>query len=209
MRLLAILRILGVIVGLTSLTKLPSALVAIALEEATAPAYFNSFVLSGLIGLLLYWPNRRVHYDLRLRDGFLIVTVTWVAACLVSALPLWLGPPNLSFADAVFEATSGLTTTGATVIVGLDKLGVPAVWRHLAWIVPTLGALVWALRRPDPATASEDEQQPWSDYAVRAVMVGIDAPRPAAQRAITGIVFGAPLVVYLTVTVILEALGFF
>lgn len=97
----------------------------------------------------------------------------------------------------------------AAVIVGLDRLGVPAVWRHATWIVPTVGALVWALRRPDPATASEDEQQPWSDYAVRAVMVGIDEPRPAAQRAITGLVFGAPLVVYLTVTVILEALGFF
>lgn len=122
MRLLAILRILGVIVGLTSLTKLPSAILAVVLDEPTAQAYFASFLLSALIGLLLYWPNRRVHYDLRLRDGFLIVTFTWVAASLVSALPLWLGPPNLSFADAVFEATSGLTTTGATVIIGLDAL---------------------------------------------------------------------------------------
>jgi trk system potassium uptake protein TrkH len=122
MRLLAILRILGVIVGLTSLTKLPSAILAVVLDEPTAQAYFASFLLSALIGLLLYWPNRRVHYDLRLRDGFLIVTFTWVAASLVSALPLWLGPPNLSFADAVFEATSGLTTTGATVINGLDAL---------------------------------------------------------------------------------------
>lgn len=100
-------------------------------------------------------------------------------------------------------------TVLAMIIVLLDRLGVPAAWRHAMWIAPTLGALVWALRRPDPATASEDEQQPWSDYAVRAVMVGIDEPRPAAQRAITGLVFGAPLVVYLTVTVILEALGFF
>jgi trk system potassium uptake protein TrkH len=122
MRLRAILRILGVIVGLTSLSKLPSAVLALVLDEPTVHAYFSSFLLSGAIGLMLYWPNRLVHYDLRLRDGFLIVTFTWVAASLVSALPLWMGPPNLSFADAVFEATSGLTTTGATVIVGLDAL---------------------------------------------------------------------------------------
>lgn len=97
----------------------------------------------------------------------------------------------------------------AAVIFALDKLGVPGTWRHAVWIVPTLGALAWALRSPDPATASDQEEQPWSDYAVRAVMVGVDTPRPLAQRAITGVLFGAPLVVYLTLTVILEALGFF
>ena len=122
MRLRAILRILGVIVGLTSLSKLPSALLGWGLGEPTVDIYFGSFLLSALIGVLLYWPNRRVHYDLRLRDGFLIVTLTWVSASLVSALPLWFGPPHLTFTDAVFEATSGLTTTGATTIVGLDAL---------------------------------------------------------------------------------------
>ncbi|HWL44094.1 MAG TPA: hypothetical protein VNQ73_14225 [Ilumatobacter sp.] len=95
------------------------------------------------------------------------------------------------------------------LIAGLDWLGVPAAWRHATWIAPTVGAVAWALRRPQPATASEDEAQPWSDYAVRAVMVGIEQPRPVAQRLLTGVLFGAPLVVYLIITVILEALGFF
>lgn len=122
MRLLAILRILGVIIGLTSLTKLPSALLGWWLDELTVRVFFGSFILSALLGLALYWPNRNVRYDLRLRDGFLIVTLTWVSASLVSALPLVFGPPHLSFADAVFEAVSGLTTTGATVIIGLDAL---------------------------------------------------------------------------------------
>ena len=97
----------------------------------------------------------------------------------------------------------------ATVMIGLDRLGVPGAWRHAVWIVPTGGALIWALYRPQPATASEDEEQPWSDYAVRAVMIGVDQPRPPARRALTGILFGAPLVVYLIITVVLEALGFF
>src|SRR5688500_4325703 len=122
MRLLALLRILGVIFGLTSLTTLPSAPLAWWLDELTVRVFFGSFLLSALLGLALYWPNRNVRYDLRLRDGFLIVTLTWVSASLVSALPLMFGPPHLSFADAVFEAVSGLTTTGATVIAGLDAL---------------------------------------------------------------------------------------
>lgn len=122
MRLRAILCILGLIIGSTALSKLPSALLALALGEDTVDVYFSSALVSGAIGIALYWPNRRVRYDLRLRDGFLIVTLTWVAASLVSALPLWLGPPHLSYTDAVFEATSGLTTTGATVIGNLDVL---------------------------------------------------------------------------------------
>jgi trk system potassium uptake protein TrkH len=57
-----------------------------------------------------------------LRDGFLVVTLTWVFASLVSALPFMYAPPYLSFTAAVYEAASGLTTTGATMMVGLDEL---------------------------------------------------------------------------------------
>jgi len=95
------------------------------------------------------------------------------------------------------------------VMLLIDYADLPGWLIHAAWIVPTLGTLVWALLRPSPATASEDEAQPWSDYAVRAVMIGVDEPRPMAARVVTGIVFGAPLVVYLTITVVLEAIGVF
>ena len=121
------------------------------------------------------------------------------------------GPPALKLAIGVTFAlivAIGWTVL-ALIMLALDQLGMPPAWRHATWIVPTLGALAWLLRRPEPATASEQDEQPWSDYAVRAVMVGVDEPRPVAQRAATGLLFGAPLVVYLTVTVILEALGFF
>lgn len=122
MRLQAIIRILGVIIGLTSLTKLPSLFLALLLGEPTVGVFASSFALTALIGLGMWWPNRQVSYDLRLRDGFLIVTLTWVSASLVSSIPLMTGPPHLSFTHAVFEATSGLTTTGATVISGIENL---------------------------------------------------------------------------------------
>ena len=122
LRIQAILRVLGVIVALSSLSKLPSVAIALALDEGTAGVFFGSFLLSAGVGAMMYWPFRRVSYDLRLRDGFLIVTATWLLASLVSSLPLMYAPPHLSFTAAMFEATSGLTTTGATIIVGLDEL---------------------------------------------------------------------------------------
>jgi trk system potassium uptake protein TrkH len=114
-------RIVGAIVALSSLIALPSLLIALALGEPTVPAFVES-MLPGVIGLLLWWPVRTVEYELRLRDGFLITTAIWVIASMVTALPFMLAEPYLSFADAVFESTSGLTTTGATTIVGLDGL---------------------------------------------------------------------------------------
>ena len=122
LRLRTMLRVLGVIIGLTSLSKLPSLLYALAFGEQTWSVFLGSFFGSALIGLGMWWPNRQVRYDLRLRDGFLIVTLTWVSASLVSAPPLMFGPPYLSFTQAMFEVTSGLTTTGSTVISGLDAL---------------------------------------------------------------------------------------
>lgn len=118
----ALLRVLGVIIGLSSLTKLPPMLLALYDRDGLADVFLSSFLLSATIGSMLWWPNRRGRYQLRLRDGFLVVTLTWLAASLVSALPFMYAPPYLSFTNAVFEATSGLTTTGATVIVGLDAL---------------------------------------------------------------------------------------
>jgi len=70
----------------------------------------------------LWWPARDANCDLRLRDGFLITTAIWIIASLVTAIPFMLAAPHLSYTDAVFEATSGLTTTGASVITGLDAL---------------------------------------------------------------------------------------
>ncbi|MCB1694485.1 MAG: potassium transporter, partial [Pseudomonadales bacterium] len=80
-----------------------------------------SFLLIHITGLLLWLPARGKIGDFRRRDGFIIVTLFWVVLSLLSAIPFMIGP-HLSFIDAFFEAVSGFTTTGATVIVGLDTL---------------------------------------------------------------------------------------
>ncbi|MCB1694499.1 MAG: potassium transporter, partial [Pseudomonadales bacterium] len=80
-----------------------------------------SFLLIHITGLLLWLPARGKIGEFRRRDGFIIVTLFWVVLSLLSAIPFMIGP-HLTFIDAFFEAVSGFTTTGATVIVGLDTL---------------------------------------------------------------------------------------
>ena len=122
MRFRAVQRILGALIGLSSLFSLPALALALLFREDTAQAFLDSFLAAGVLGFVMWWPVRRVRYELRLRDGFFITTGAWVLASLVAALPFMLAPPHLSYVDAVFEAVSGLTTTGATTIVGLDHL---------------------------------------------------------------------------------------
>lgn len=121
-RFLTIQKVLGALLLLASLFPVPALLLALVLGESTISAFTQTFVITAALGLGLWWPVRRVRHPLRLRDGFLITTAAWSLASLVSTLPFMLAPPALSFTHAVFEAVSGLTTTGATTIDGIDGL---------------------------------------------------------------------------------------
>jgi len=121
-RIKAGLRVFGAVMALSSLMILPSLLLAVLWQEATVLPFVEAMVPSFLAGLMLWLVFRNEHYALRLRDGFLITVGIWIIASAVTAVPFYLALPQLSFSDAVFESTSGLTTTGATVLVGLDHL---------------------------------------------------------------------------------------
>ena len=118
-----VLRILGLILMMFSLSMLPPAGVAIGYQDGHAHVFVASFAVVAVIGAMLWLPVRHIHEDLRLRDGFLVVAMFWLILALAGAIPFIITDvPTLSFTDAVFEAVSGFTTTGATVIVGLDTL---------------------------------------------------------------------------------------
>lgn len=116
-------RILGMMLVMFSLTMLPPIGVAFYYGDGHWHPFLSAFFIVAVIGLALWLPVRHVHRDLRLRDGFLVVAVFWLFLGVAGATPLLISDvPALSFTDAVFEAVSGFTTTGATVIVGLDDL---------------------------------------------------------------------------------------
>ncbi|RPI42861.1 MAG: potassium transporter [Betaproteobacteria bacterium] len=123
MNLRAVQRILGLMLMLFSLTMLPPAGVALGYGDGHWMPFLVAFAIVAAIGVLLWLPVRNMRADLRLRDGFLVIAVFWIFLGLAGATPLLISDvPDLSVTDAVFEAVSGFTTTGATVIVGLDGL---------------------------------------------------------------------------------------
>ena len=84
------------------------------------PVFLLAFVITLASGMALWLPMRDSR-ELRARDGFMITTLFYAGLGTFGALPLYLAGDLLpSFTDAMFESLSGLTTTGATVIVGLD-----------------------------------------------------------------------------------------
>lgn len=122
LRLRAILRVFGAVTALSALIILPSLLLALLWREATVLPFLDAMLPPLLLGGPLWFAFRDVRYELRLRDGFLITAGIWIIAALVCAVPFYLAVPGLSFTDAVFESTSGLTTTGATMLLGLDAM---------------------------------------------------------------------------------------
>lgn len=123
MKFFAVQKILGLLLTIFSFTMLPPVVVGLIYQDGDVWPFFAAFLLILGVGLLTYLPVMRFHQELRIRDGFLVVVLFWTGLGLAGALPFVLADqPNLSITDAIFESMSGLTTTGATVIVGLDDL---------------------------------------------------------------------------------------
>ena len=123
MQLAVIFRILGILLSLFSLTMIPPLVISLFTKDGSATPFILAFVIILFIGLLFWLPVKNFKNDLRLRDGFFVVVLFWVGLGLTGSIPLLLSNvPDLSITDAIFESISGLTTTGATIIIGIDNL---------------------------------------------------------------------------------------
>lgn len=119
----SIIRIVGLLLALFSVSMLAPALVALIYRDGAGVPFVSTFFVLLLCGGLFWFPNRHHKHELKARDGFLIVVLFWTVIGSAGALPFLLAAdPNISVTDAFFESFSALTTTGATVIVGLDEL---------------------------------------------------------------------------------------
>jgi len=123
MRIKVIIKIIGFLLMIFSFTMLVPLVVAVLYEEQATTPFNTAFLVIFLMGLVLWVPVHRCRDELRLRDGFMVVTLFWIVLGTTGALPFMLAEhPHMRFTDAVFESVSGLTTTGATVLTGLDDL---------------------------------------------------------------------------------------
>jgi trk system potassium uptake protein TrkH len=116
-------RILGLLLAVFSVSMLAPAAVSLYYRDAQADVFFEAFLIVLAVGMLMWLPARRRHGELRLRDGFLVVALFWCVIGLAGAVPFVLADdPRMTVSQAVFESVSGFTTTGATVLTGLDAL---------------------------------------------------------------------------------------
>jgi len=132
-----VLRILGLLLMMFSLTMLPPIAISLYFDEQSWLPFVRGFALTLLAGFIIWVPVRKFHQDLRLRDGFLVVASFWTVLGAFGAVPLFFAEtPAMSVTDAIFESMSGLTTTGATVLTGLDSLPKSILYyrQQLQWL---------------------------------------------------------------------------
>ncbi|MDG2289332.1 MAG: TrkH family potassium uptake protein [Woeseiaceae bacterium] len=133
----AVQRILGLLLMMFSLTMLPPIAFSLYYDDHSWLPFVQGFGLTLLVGILIWLPVHRSRKDLRLRDGFLVVAAFWTVLGTFGAAPLYFADGlSLSITDAVFESMSGLTTTGATILTGLDELPISILYyrQQLQWL---------------------------------------------------------------------------
>ncbi|MDX1588319.1 MAG: TrkH family potassium uptake protein [Oleiphilaceae bacterium] len=136
MRYAVIAKILGLLMMLFSFTMLPPVLISLIYSDGQVLPFLEGFAINFLLGALLWLPVRHNSQDLRIRDGFLITSLFWIVLSLAGSVPFFLSSvPEMRYIDALFEAFSGLTTTGATVLTGLETLPESILWyrQQLQW----------------------------------------------------------------------------
>ena len=137
MQFFVIQRILGILLMVFSFTMVPPMIVSVIYLDGAFEPFFDAFAVTLITGIIAWLPVKNYKNELRLRDGFLIVVLFWTVLASFGAIPFILSTQiDISITDAFFESLSGLTTTGATVIEGLDNLPKSILYyrQQLQWL---------------------------------------------------------------------------
>lgn len=135
-RALNVIHVLGLMLILFSVTYILPLLTSLIFHDGTMGEFALSMLITFVAGSLMWLLTRRYRAELSIRDGYLLVVLMWTAIPAFATLPLMMLLPGLSFTDAYFETMSGLTTSGGTVLTGLDNMPQAInMWRHeLVWL---------------------------------------------------------------------------
>ena len=169
---LAVAHVLGLLLAVTGAAYVLPVGCSLLMGDGLAKMFLAAAAISAGTGLLISGATHHYRRELKPRDGFLLVTLGWILVSAAASIPFLLALPGLSFTDAFFESMSGLTTTGSTVLSGLDGLP-PSLnfWRaSLHWfgglgiivmavaILPLLGVGGMQMYRAETPGAVKDEK---------------------------------------------------
>lgn len=170
-----VFKTIGLLLMVFSLTQLPPIVVDMIYKQGETSSFVIAFALTFMSGLLLYLPFRKSTKDFRIREGVLVVVSFWFVLSLFATTPFLLSDSlRMTFFDAFFESMSGLTTTGATVLSGLDDLPMAILYyrQQLQWlggmgiivlavaILPMLGVGGMELYHAESSGISKDRLTP-------------------------------------------------
>lgn len=145
-RIAPVLNVLSKVVMLFSAAFLLPLALSWALDDGAQRAYDEAIVITFVAGALTWLFTRKSQRELQTRDGFLLVLLVWTSLPAFATLPLLFFMPDLSFTDAYFETVSGITTTGSTILSGLDTLPLSVnLWRGLLVWLGGMGLIVLAV----------------------------------------------------------------
>lgn len=137
---------IGILLGILGVALLVPAAVDLNVEHENAGVFIYSAAICYFFGGLLYLSCRGAAQKIDIRQGFVLTTLSWFVMCGFSALPLYFSNLDISFTDAFFESVSGITTTGSTVLVGLDTMS-PGIliWRSMMQWIGGMGLIGFAI----------------------------------------------------------------
>ena len=143
---LPVINVLGYVVMILAAAMVVPLLFSLVGGDKALRDYDLAVLITAGSGLLLVLGTRRFHRELQPRDGFLLVFLVWTVLPAFATLPLMLHLQGMTFTHAYFEMMSALTSSGATVMSGLDALPLSInVWRHLVVWIGGMGILVLAV----------------------------------------------------------------
>jgi trk system potassium uptake protein len=166
-------RLIGILISLFSFTMLVPAIISYCYNDGQFKPFFYSFLCTFFIGLITSLLTDNKDKELSHKDGFLITALFWLVLGIFGSLPFLLSETlDISITDALFESLSGLSTTGATVITGLDTLPKSLLYyrQQLQWlggigiiviavaILPILGIGGMQLYRAEIPGPNKDEK---------------------------------------------------
>ena len=140
-----IAKIIGSVCLLFSIIFIPPIIISFLYEDGKIFQFSESLLFTFVVGAFFWLPFRTKTAGLHQRDGFLIIVILWVALSSLASIPFEL-ILHTSFIDSLFEAVSGITTTGATVLSGLDKMSPSLLFyrQELQWF-GGMGLIVFAI----------------------------------------------------------------
>ena len=139
------------LIGLLIAAQGASMAVPVVVAVITADGEIDTFLLTGFFSLVVgggmaLSTMGTIRGKMNIQQVFMMTTLVWLVLPVFAAIPFWVGAPGLDYTDAFFEAMSGLTTTGSTVITGLDDLPrATLMWRGMLQWFGGVGIIVVAM----------------------------------------------------------------